>query len=75
MSAHIPGLLHNFYVSRIDSGQSIADDDIFDSAHVHIGSLGQVVVKNQSAGSAKRKKELRREEKPEKKRSIMKKVL
>lgn len=57
---HLPALLHAFYAARIEAGKSVSEDDPFDPAHSQIGSLGQIVIKSQSAAAAqaaKRKRE------------------
>ncbi len=59
----------------MDSGLSITEDEPFDPAHSQIGSLGQIVVKSQPVGGTKKKKEINGEEKSERKKRSLKKVL
>ena len=75
LSSHVPALLHAFYAARLESGLSMTEDDPFDPSHSQIGSLGQIVVKNPPGTSTKKKKLVNGEEKVEKKKSILKKIL
>ncbi|WRT67212.1 uncharacterized protein IL334_004178 [Kwoniella shivajii] len=63
---HLPALLHAFYATRMESGLSISEDDLFDPSHAQIGSLGQIIMKNSSvpnvATIAKKKREREKED-------------
>lgn len=66
---YTPALFHSFYAERLDSGAGLDVDDLFDAAHSTIGPLGQIVVKTQPGGPAKKPKkdEEKKDKKPAKK--------
>ncbi|EIW69413.1 hypothetical protein TREMEDRAFT_62279 [Tremella mesenterica DSM 1558] len=63
----LPGLLHAFFATRIESGIGLVDDQGFDVQHSQIGMLGQVIVKNPPPVKKKVVEEKEKKEKPPKK--------
>ncbi|WWC89960.1 uncharacterized protein L201_004889 [Kwoniella dendrophila CBS 6074] len=52
LSTQLPGLLHQFFNTRFsDSGLTIIEDDLFDHSHSQIGSLGQIIYRNNPTGT------------------------
>ena len=61
--SQLPGLLHSFYTSRLESGQNVSEDDTFEHVHSQIGSMGQILEKK--SGAKKKLTEGEKRERPD----------